>query len=370
MNHAPAQRILFVIGCLRVGGGERDLVEYVRHAATRTRWRPIVACLERTGEFLSQLLELGYDPIEFPLHGDLERPNTAYQALRMARLVQREHVAIVHGYDFWSNVMAVAAARLTGRPVVVNQLDEGNHLTRLQRHGQAVARRLASRVVTNAHAVAQGIVAAGTPTEKVRILPQGVDLERFDRRAAADPGLPPWPGPTVAVVANMNSHAKGHHDLLTAARAVPQARFALCGDGAHRMAFEQRARAEGLQDRTLFLGKRPDVPAILARVDALVHPSHAEGLPNAILEAMAASRPVVATRVGGIPDVVGHGQTGFLVPRQDPPALATALRELLGDRERATAMGRAGRRRIEEGYALEHALERHDALYEELLCAA
>src|SRR5262249_9074288 len=158
-------------------------------------------------------------------------------------------------------------------------LDQGRHLSTLQRRGQAVAQRLASAVVVNAGVLAEEVVAAGTPRRKVRVLPQGIDLPRFDAQAKADPGLPPWSRPTVVTVANMMGPQKGHDDLLEAAAALPGVRFLLCGDGNYRPALELRAAARGLGDRVCFLGKRGDVPAILVRADAACHPSHAEGLP-------------------------------------------------------------------------------------------
>jgi L-malate glycosyltransferase len=362
---AGPQPILYVISCLRVGGGEHQLVEYVRRV-DRQRWRPMVACFERTGEFVHELVELGCDPIEFPLKGDLEQPNTAYQIARMTALIARERAAVVHGYDFWGNLLALAAGRLAMRPVVVSQLDQGRQLTPLQRLGQKLARRLASCVVVNAQALAHEVIADGMPAGKVRVLHQGVELDRFDVQAAADPRLPPWDGPQVAVVANMQGAGKGHEDLLRAATRLPRVRFLLCGDGGHRAHLQRLARELGLGERVLFLGKRADVPALLGRVSALAHPSHAEGLPNAIIEGMAARRPVVATSVGGIPELVLDGATGLLVPPRDPEALAAALERILSDPLRAEAMGRAGRAHIERHFTLRHMTEQHDALYEEL----
>jgi len=364
MRHEP-RPILYVISCLRIGGGERQLVEFIRKV-DRKRWRPMVACFDRVGEFVPQLVELDCDPIEFPLKGDLEQPNTAYQVVRMAAMIARHHTAVVHGYDFWGNMIALAAGRLAMRPVVVSQLDQGKHLTPMQYKGQKILRRLATCVVVNAEALAKEVIAEGTPARKVRVLHQGINLERFDTLAKADPKLPAWDGPSVAMVANMQGAGKGHEDLIRAAARLPRVRFLLCGDGGHRPRLQQLAAEMRVADRVLFLGKRQDVPAIVARASALAHPSHAEGLPNAIMEAMAARRPVVATQVGGIPELVLDGHTGWLVPARDPDALATALGRVLADREQALAMGRAGRAHVEGHFTLHAMTQKHDALYEEL----
>src|SRR5262245_15193186 len=244
MRREP-RSILYVISCLRTGGGERQLTEFVREV-DRTRWRPIVACFDRVGEFVPQLVELDCDPIEFPLKGNLEQPNTAYQIARMAALIAKQRTAVVHGYDFWGNLIALAAGRLALRPVVVSQLDQGRHLTPLQYRGQKIARRLASCVLVNAHALAREVIADGTPARKVRVLHQGINLERFDVLAEADPKLPAWEGPTVAMVANMQGIGKGHEDLLHAAVRLPRVRFVLCGDGGYRPRLQQLAAELGV----------------------------------------------------------------------------------------------------------------------------
>jgi L-malate glycosyltransferase len=357
--------ILYVISCLRIGGGERQLVEFIRKV-DRTRWRPMVACFDRVGEFVPQLVELDCDPIEFPLKGDLEQPNTAYQIARMAAMIARHRTAVVHGYDFWGNMIALAAGRLAMRPVIVSQLDQGKHLTPLQYKGQKFLRKIATCVLVNAEALAREVIAEGTPARKVRVVHQGINLERFDSLTGADPKLPAWDGPSVATVANMQGPGKGHEDLIRAAAKLPRVRFLLCGDGGHRARLQQLATEVGVADRVLFLGKRQDVPAIVARAHVLAHPSHAEGLPNAIMEAMAARRPVVASRVGGIPELVLDGHTGWLVPPRNPDALATALGRVLADPDHAGAMGRAGRAHVEKHFTLHAMTEKHDQLYEEL----
>jgi glycosyltransferase involved in cell wall biosynthesis len=363
-SSAP-KTIVYVISCLRIGGGERQLCEFLRHI-DRTRWRPIITCFEKVGELLPQLAELGVDPIEFPLRGDLEQPNTAYQALRLAKLIVLERAAVVHGYDFWGNVLAVAAGRLALRPVIVSQLDQGLHLTPLQKRGQAFMRQLASRVVVNARELAREIVAQGTRPDKVWVLPQGLDLARFDKLSKSDPKLPPFRGPTVAMVANMSGPQKGHEEVLEAARALTGVRFVLCGDGGYRPTLERRAVQLGLSQRVLFLGKRLDVPAILSRASCAVHPSHSEGLPTAVLEAQAARKAVVATRVGGTPEIVVDRASGYLVPPRSPEALTQALRELLRDPSKAQKMGERGRAHIEQHFTLREMAERHDRLYSEL----
>src|SRR6185503_1026864 len=205
-------------------------------------------------------------------------------------------------------------------------------------------------------------------------VPNGIDLSRFDALAKNDPDppLPPLrPGSVrLAAVASMHLPDKGHDDLLEAAQALEarglRADWLLVGEGALRPTYEARARELGLGESIHFLGRRADVPAVLARVDLVVHPSWAEGFPNAVLEAMAAARPVVATRVGGTPELVIEGVTGHLVEPRQPRALAETIAFALADRKRLRALGRRGRARVESSFSAEQMTRAVEALYREL----
>jgi glycosyltransferase involved in cell wall biosynthesis len=171
------------------------------------------------------------------------------------------------------------------------------------------------------------------------------------------------------------SEVKGYPTFLRAARAIadalPECSFAALGgetiapgygDMLRRMTVEL-----GLADRVQFLGWRPDVADVLQAADVVTLPSRAEGLPLAVLEAMACARPVVATPVGGVPDAVVDEQTGLLIPPDDPDRLAAAILRLLRDRSLARRMGAAGRRRVEESFSLDSFASGVAAVYRELL---
>jgi glycosyltransferase involved in cell wall biosynthesis len=164
--------------------------------------------------------------------------------------------------------------------------------------------------------------------------------------------------------------AKGHDDLLAAAarvvRAAPSARFLVVGDGAREAELRAAAARHGVAANVVFLGRRADVPALLRRADVVCHPARAEGLPNAVLEAMAAARPIVATAAGGTPELVEDGRHGLLVPTCDPAALAGGVVALIRDPARARALGLAARRRVEDELTVGHLVARVDALYARL----
>ena len=178
-------------------------------------------------------------------------------------------------------------------------------------------------------------------------------------------------GNLVELIGNMHTDVKGHPWLIAAALAVvresPATRFVFAGDGESRPVFERQVEKLGLERNFMFLGRREDIPDVLASCDLAVHPSKAEGLPNAILESMAAGLPVVASRVGGNTELVNDGVTGLLVSPEDSEALSVALLRLLRDPELARQLAAAGRQRATQDFGFERLIREVDELYTELL---
>jgi len=272
----------------------------------------------------------------------------------------------------------VPAARLAGVPVIASRRDLGHHVTAVQRPMLRLALRQATRVLANAATVAsQAEREDGIPASRIAIVPNGLDLARFAARtktleAPAAPLATPGP-PTVLTVARMTYPAKGHDDLLQAMPLVLRetpARFVLVGDGPRETELRALAERLGVSNAVTFLGRRADVPALLARADVVCHPARMEGLPNAVMEAMAAARPLVATSVGGTPELVQDGIHGLLVPPEDPAALAAGILAVLRDPDRAARLARAAHARIESTFRLDQLVSRIDRLYGEIIGAA
>jgi glycosyltransferase involved in cell wall biosynthesis len=266
--------------------------------------------------------------------------------------------------------MLIPAARLAGVPVVVaSQRQLGDLLTPMQRRVQNLAFRMADCVVCNSLAAADQLARQGLPSMKVTVIPNGLPPEAFQETA---PALPPESGVMrVGMIARMNERAKNHALFLRAAaivaRRFPLAEFVLVGDGPFRKEWEELAQQLGLGSRTHFLGERYDIPAVLAALDVVVSASRTESLSNAILEAMAAGRPVVATRVGGNPELVRDRETGLLVTPDDEDALVNALKTVLISPGIAREWGQNARRIAQANYRLDYAQERFAQLYLDLL---
>jgi glycosyltransferase involved in cell wall biosynthesis len=175
----------------------------------------------------------------------------------------------------------------------------------------------------------------------------------------------------VAIIVALLRPEKNHARFLRVARTVaermPEARFVVVGDGLERSNLERYAEALGVGDIVRFVGIRRDVPQLLAAADVVTLTSDEEAFPLALLEAMAAGRPIIATRVGSLDEMVIEGETAHLMPVDDEISFAEALHRVLADRARAEAMGRAGRHFVLQHFTVEHMVRAHEKLFEQLL---
>lgn len=372
--------VLHLLGSFLPGGSERQAVQLVRSLSEADRYRVHVACLRRDGPLLAGLQGLGlHDVPEFPLRRFYDGHAVA-QMRRFSRLLRERDIAVVQTHDFYTNVFGMAAAWLAGVPVrIAARRETGGLRTPLQKRVERGAYRLAHAIVANAEAVKRQLVAEGVRAEKIVTVYNGIDLKRLtpppglDRQEALSAlGLPPDQGRRfVSIVANMLHPVKDHWTFLRAAArvraAVPGATFVLAGEGNLDGQLRAFAAECGLLRHAFFLGRCEKIAELLSISDVCVLSSRAEGLSNAILEYMAAGRPVVATDVGSIREALVDGETGCLVPPADAPALADRIIAVLGDAARAEAMGQKARQVVRETFSREAQLGRTHILYERLL---
>lgn len=361
-----------------IGGTERQVVNLVKNH-DRERFDVHLACFRLKGPLLREMDAAGVALAEYPIT-TLPSLRTLWQQLRLARYVRKCRVRVVHSFGFYANVFTIPAARIAGADVIVASIrDTGDHLTRVQKTLQKWICRAADHVLVNATAVRDVLVAQGYDAAHISVIPNGIDMARFQdctraRALRVELGLP-QDAPVVAVFSRLN-RLKGIEYFLEAAAALiqrfPAVRFLIVGDSisqTYRDELEARAAALGLGGRVTFTGFRSDVPELLSEVCVSVLPSLSEGLSNVVLEAMAAGVPIVATRVGGTPEMVEDGVTGVLVPVRDSGALAHAIAELLADPARRSAMGAAAQREVKERFSLQATVKSTELLYERLLQA-
>lgn len=361
-------RVLHVITDTNVGGAGRYLLNLLgsRAFGGLDVW---VACPH--GELGRRIDALGVSRVEVSA-GDVSWSWSLLGELRAVIRRLRPHVVHTH-----ASLAGRVAARLAGVPVLYTK----HNVVRIPTSAGVVpppagpvkrvfnrwsGRLLADRIIAVSGAVARELVEAGFDPRQVVTIPNGIDLRPF--AAAGAVRRRPF-GYRVGTAARL-SPQKGLDVLIEAAARVvrqePRARFVIGGEGPERPRLEEMIRARGLADRVVLPGFVDDVPGFLADLDVYVLSSRYEGLPLAVLEAMAAGLPVVATDVGGVREAVVDGQTGVLVPAGDPVALAGAILELLRDPDRARALGRAGRQRAEAEFDAELMASRVTELYREI----
>ncbi len=368
-------KVFYIVDKLERGGTETQLVQVARllsgagHDVT-------VGCLRAKGPLLETLHRAGIAVVEFPPPGTLLSLRAIYQLIRLAQFIHRMRFRVVHTHDLWSTLMGVPAAWLARTPVIISSRRDLAHLswyTPWRRKALRAIQHLSTVIVANSAAVHDFLVREENfDPDKIRVIRNAVDFARFANacgdRSKLFPGLDPR-AKLVAVVANMHSSVKGHAFLIRAARTIctvfPQTRFVLIGDGQQRPKLEQQVKDVGLQENFLFLGRRKDVPELLACCDLSILTSTAEGLPNAVLESLAAGVPVVATRVGGTVEIIEDRVSGLLVPPRDPEALADRTLELLRDARLAQKLARAGQDRVRTYFNFDRLLLELKELYDE-----
>ena len=372
------RRVLYLVDSFNIGGTETQAVELARRMDP-AKYDVTLACLRKEGPLLERLHGSAVNVVEFHPKGGIDSPRGLYQLARMVAYLRRGKIDVVHAHDLWSNMIGLVAAKLAGVPVIVTSqrdLSHGDWYLGSRKKWLRRAQNASSVVLTNACMIRQGLVSQeGLAADKVRVIYNGVDLDRFvsspSLRAKLFPGMER--AKLIVLVGNMHTDVKGHPTLIAAAPEVvsrfPQARFVLVGDGEKRKAFEAAAQGAGVGGNFMFMGRRNDVADILAACDIAVLPSAAEGMPNAVLEYMAAGLPVVASAVGGNLEVIADGATGLLVPARNPGALGETLSRLLADDVLALRLARNGRELVEQRFSFERLTREVGALYEELLQA-
>jgi L-malate glycosyltransferase len=280
-------------------------------------------------------------------------------------------VDLVHANDFAMASLGLVAARLAGAKIIVNRVDMGHPrpgFGRWHRKLEAFSARNADLVCANAEAV-RGVCIdeEGCDPERVVVLRNGLELRTFDAEMAR-PGepLPIEPGDlTIAMIGNLWP-VKCHRVVVEAAALIrerlPRVKFLCAGEGVEKEPVRARIRELGLTSNVVLLGHRTDIPSILGRVQAFCLASSAEGLSNAVMEGMAARLPVVATRVGGNPELLASGR-GILVPPKDPRALADAVIRVFEHPAESREMGKRARAFIEAELTLDRMQAAHEELY-------
>jgi glycosyltransferase involved in cell wall biosynthesis len=367
--------VVHVLDNLNFGGTELNAVRTAERL-NRDRFEVRFLCLQAQGPLRARLDVAGIPVNEISVTSLLSA-SALRRGREIRKLVREEHIDVVHAHDPYANALAAPAVRLAGRGAVIasHRWWKNVHRPRV-RIANRIAYRFAHRVLANSPAVGELVIREeGVSRKRLVVIPNFVEEDAFtplpdDRRVALKRQLGlRTEDVSVGIVANLYP-VKNHAMLLRAAGRLkarwPRVRFVLVGEGKERDALGKLAHELGLGDMVLMPGRLPHVPGLPGVFDVSTLTSREEGFPNWVVESMAAGLPVVATKVGGVPDAVVDGTTGLLVSHDDHEALAVALEQLLADVDLRQRMGKAAAERARSLYHVNSVMASLESLYEEL----
>lgn len=362
--------VCHLLPALPAHGAEQLLLDIVRHT-DRNRVNLSVCLISGLGPLVTEFEALGI-PVTFLPKRSRKDVSIAF---RLAASWKKNRFDLIHTHLFTADLWGRFAGLFSQVPIVsTSHTTSDPNIGPLGRWLDRMLDRRNNAVICVSEAVRRyRIEEAGFDPKKLHLIENGIDLDRFQKTASKEEmesrlGLPS--GRRWAVIVGRLVSLKGHRFLIDAlsllVKDIPDLGLLIVGDGEEEKELKKLVDEKGLMERIFFLGLRRDIADILGMSEVLVLPSSREGLPIVLLEAMAAGLPVVVTPVGGIPEVVMEGKTGFFVS-QEPMSIASALRRIFENPAMARAMGSDARKLIEERYDIRVVARRYENLYRRLL---
>ncbi|MBX3439155.1 MAG: glycosyltransferase [Planctomycetaceae bacterium] len=358
-------RICHVSMSLATGGLERLLVELSRrHDRSRSQMRFVA--LGDLGAPADEIRAAGCDVLGL----NLERVGKFTTLRRLVRHLREHSVDLVHTHNTYAHFYGALAARMAGVPVVMNT-QHGRGCGPTWRHRlQFRIANLGTRRIVGVSDDSAALCQREDRWAARRVIRiwNGIDVDRFDfQERTPDSGGPMLTAISVARLSPEKDFATLLHAITEVVQSFPEFRLQIVGNGTERDGLQRLADQLGLAQHVSFLGERHDVAALLKKAAFFVSSSRTEGVSLTLLEAAAVGLPIVTTSVGGNPEVVEDGRTGFLVPPQQPSTLARAIIRMCHSRDHWAEMGRNGRRRVEKHFEIGRMVREYEALYEQLL---
>jgi glycosyltransferase involved in cell wall biosynthesis len=364
-----ARPVLLLVRLLGQGGSERQAA-MTALALRRIGYDTHVGCVDPSGIRGDELRAAGIPVVCFPIR-TLVAPATVREGLRLAGYIRRHRIELAHSFDVPMNIFGVPFARLARPRVLLSSQRAHRELTPGLYHKLLrLTDRLVDGIVVNCEAMRKHLIEdESVPAEHIRLCYNGIDTARFH------PGKerPPEFGDAslvIGVVCGLRKE-KGLSTLVDAFARVPidtpGLLLTIIGSGVYLEELQQQAAALGVAGKAVFLPETNEVPRLLRGIDIFVLPSLSEALSNSLMEAMASGCCPIASRVGGNPELITHGENGMLFEREDPAGLAAALAQVIEDASFRRRMAEKSVRRIAQEFSLEAAARRMAAIYEEFL---
>jgi glycosyltransferase involved in cell wall biosynthesis len=356
-------KIIHVIDGLIIGGAQVFLVNLIK-SLNKDLFELKVATIIEKGILAEGVEKVGVEVVHLQKRGKLG----IGLVFRLVKFLRRERPDIVHTHLFGGDTWGRIAAILARVPVIVStehntNLDEGWAKRKVKKFLSFFTKK----IVAVSEAVKNYSMSRDKIKEKkITVIDNGINLEEFSsitEKEFADP-------PVIGVVGRLETQ-KGHEYLFEALNMLKTTPWILwvVGDGSLKGSLERLAKDLNLRERIIFLGARRNIPEILSQMDIFVLPSLWEGLGLAVLEAAAAGKPIIASSVGGIPEIIKNGETGILVEAKNVKSLADGLEHVLLGEQEAIMMGQRARESVKEKYSLERMTGLYEKLYKNLLLA-
>lgn len=379
----PRIKILYVIGSSGMGGAEKLLYLLVKNL-NKKRFETYIAC--PPGGFMFERFQRYANQVEAMDFRNWVSPKRIYL---LKEYIESKGIDIVHTHLYSTDFLGIIAARLAGAPHILSTV-HGHNFSDFSRPGLRSAKNaLVSLFYRSVYALTQNVITVcrelktdlsgrfgiKVSPDKIRVIYSGIEINRTG-------GVPEYgendiegrlfkKGLThIGVVGNLD-RVKGQHILMKAIpmilKKAPDVRFLFVGSGQEMGPLKRLARGLGINEHVVFTGAYPDADRIMELCDIIVLPSLNEGLPLTMLEAMAVGKPVVAARVGGVPEAIEDGKTGLLVQPNDPKAMAEAIISLLGDRKSAIMLGENAKEKMRGYFTLESMIKETESFYEGII---
>ena len=372
----PKIKILFIITSSGIGGAEKILC-YTATGLDYNKYDISVCSLKKKGEIAADLEKRGIEVCCLHMGGresSLGWLSSIIALIRLFPYLIKIRPTIIHSFLFRANILARIAGYLTGIPIIISSVRVMGGEKKYFHYVEMITSFMVDHYVAVSESVQRHIIdKSRISNEKISVIYNGVNIKSQDNayeQNAKTPFKIENEDRILMTVGRLHKQ-KGHCYLIQAVSKVrkefPKVKLLITGDGEEENNLKKLVKSLDLTNEVIFAGLRSDIEGILPMAELFILPSLWEGLPNALLEAMAAGKPVVATKVGGIPEIVVHGETGILIPPRDPNALAIAIVDLLQDGLKAKDMGEAGRMRAGKRFSIYKMIEKTENLYQELL---
>ncbi len=363
--------VVHLIGSLSAGGAERGLY-YLAPFLAKSKFRYAIVCLLRKGEFAPSVEAVGVPVLEMCYR----KRYTIQTVMKLAKFLRENRVKILHAHLYHNAFIGRLSAWLAGTPIIIVH-EHGMHSWKKWYHRlfeRIALIRTDLRLAVSKQIAEDRMERERTPPSKIRIVPCAVDSSEFEIAATMRMAKRQELGLENSIVVGSIGRLiriKGADLLIEVASVVKQIdkriKFLIVGSGLLEQDMRSQIVTRDLSDTVFMLGRRTDVPELFAAIDIYLIPSRGEGAPVTLFEAMAAGKPVIATRVGGIPDIIEDGENGILVPPEDSNAMANAILRLANDDDLRDKLGKNARKKFAESYSSEAILSKIEALYDELL---